>query len=143
MALVDLRVELSAYSHSFQIQVPQHSTVLNVKQEIRVKCPGAPREDGQRLIWRGRFLRDDEKVIEIWTVCHSNLPSACLLIFLCNSHPMIRASSISLSILLLGHRSPRLSPALSQLRHHTQLNDMCPNNNITTPLLPLLLHLSL
>ncbi|OCH90729.1 hypothetical protein OBBRIDRAFT_887520 [Obba rivulosa] len=66
MTLVDLRVELPAYSHSFQIHVQQESSIRDVKQEIARLCPGSPRPDGQRLIWRGRFLKDEERVAEIW-----------------------------------------------------------------------------
>jgi len=66
MSSIDLRVELPAFSQSFQIQVPLSSSVLNVKEEVKRKCPGAPQVEGQRLIWRGRFLKDDEKVTDIW-----------------------------------------------------------------------------
>lgn len=69
MSLVDLRIELPAFSHSFQIQVPSSSSILDVKQEIQRTCPGAPRVDGQRVIWRGRSLGDSEKVQDVWRVC--------------------------------------------------------------------------
>ena len=68
MALVDLRVEFAAASHSFQVQVPQDASILDVKHEIKTRCPGNPREDGQRVIWRGRLLEDDERVADIWKV---------------------------------------------------------------------------
>ncbi|CAL1701484.1 unnamed protein product [Somion occarium] len=67
MSLVDLRIELPAFSHSFQIQVPQSSSISDVKQEIQRTCPGAPRVEGQRVICRGRFLSDNEKLQDIWT----------------------------------------------------------------------------
>ncbi|KAK7695537.1 hypothetical protein QCA50_000173 [Cerrena zonata] len=67
MSLVDLRIELPAFSHSFQIQVPPSSSILDVKQEIQRTCPGAPRVDGQRVIWRGRFLGDEEKLQNVWS----------------------------------------------------------------------------
>jgi len=68
MSVVELRVELPSYSHSFIIQVPVSYTILDVKGEIFRACVGAPRADGQRIIWRGRLLRDDEKVEDIWKV---------------------------------------------------------------------------
>ncbi|KAI0722211.1 hypothetical protein C8T65DRAFT_628592 [Cerioporus squamosus] len=61
-----VRVELPAYSHSFEIQVPPSSTIRDVKHEIAKVCPGCPNPAGQRLIWRGRFLKDQEKVEEVW-----------------------------------------------------------------------------
>lgn len=80
MATVDLRVELPACSHSFQIQVISDWTIKDVKAQIHLACKGAPRVDGQRLIWRGRFLRDEEVVKDIWKVRlstpSSNLPSS-------------------------------------------------------------------
>ena len=63
-----IRVELPTYSHSFQISVPSIGTIDNVKREIEKTCAGNPRVHGQRLIWRGRFLGDDEKVLDIWKV---------------------------------------------------------------------------
>lgn len=69
MSLVELRVELPAYAHSFLIHVPSSCTILDVKQEIFQKCVGAPRVDGQRLIWRGRYLVDSEKLDELWKSC--------------------------------------------------------------------------
>ncbi|TFK92934.1 hypothetical protein K466DRAFT_643056 [Polyporus arcularius HHB13444] len=61
-----VRVELPAYSHSFEVQVPPSSTIRDVKHEIAKVCPGCPSPAGQRLIWRGRFLKDEEKVEEVW-----------------------------------------------------------------------------
>lgn len=66
MSLVELRVELPAYSHSFLIQVPSSSLIIDVKQEIFKSCVGAPRVEGQRVIWRGRHLVDNEKVEDLW-----------------------------------------------------------------------------
>ncbi|KAG6832941.1 hypothetical protein H0H92_004825 [Tricholoma furcatifolium] len=66
MSLVQVRVELPAYAHSFTIQVALNSTVGDVKQEIYNTCPGRPRVNGQRIIWRGRYLFDHEKVDELW-----------------------------------------------------------------------------
>jgi hypothetical protein len=68
MSFIQLRVEFPAYAQSFLVHVPHSSTVLDVKQEIFKACVGGPRPDGQRLIWRGRYLVDDEKVAELWKV---------------------------------------------------------------------------
>ncbi|TFK29348.1 hypothetical protein FA15DRAFT_610526 [Coprinopsis marcescibilis] len=66
MATVELRIELPAYSHSFRVFVSPSSTIHQVKQEISRTCPGQPHVDGQRLISKGRNLRDDEKIEELW-----------------------------------------------------------------------------
>ncbi|TCD66950.1 hypothetical protein EIP91_000728 [Steccherinum ochraceum] len=66
MSSLDLRVELPTQSLSFHVQVPPSSTIRHVKEQIQLVCPGAPRADGQRIIWRGRFLKDDESVQSIW-----------------------------------------------------------------------------
>ncbi|KDQ64709.1 hypothetical protein JAAARDRAFT_28354 [Jaapia argillacea MUCL 33604] len=66
MSTVSLKVELPAYSLSFHVEVPLSSSVLDIKHRIYTSCVGAPRVDGQRLIWRGRFLRDEERVQDIW-----------------------------------------------------------------------------
>jgi Ubiquitin family len=68
MSLVQLRVELPAYAHSFLVHVSPSCTILDVKQEIFKACIGGPRVEGQRLIWRGRYLVDSEKVDELWKV---------------------------------------------------------------------------
>ncbi|EEB87820.1 hypothetical protein MPER_14674, partial [Moniliophthora perniciosa FA553] len=66
MSLVQLRVELPTYAHSFTIQVPEICTIRDVKQEIYTTCPGAPQVSGQRIVWRGRYLSDEEKVEDLW-----------------------------------------------------------------------------
>ncbi|KAG9317608.1 hypothetical protein JVU11DRAFT_1817 [Chiua virens] len=63
---VVIRVELPAYSSSFDIQVFEGATVLDVKQAISTVCIGHPRPDGQRVIWRGRSLDEQEKISELW-----------------------------------------------------------------------------
>jgi hypothetical protein len=68
MSVVELRVELPSYSHSFIIQVPISFTILEVKREISRTCTGAPRVDGQRIICRGRVLQDEERVEDLWKV---------------------------------------------------------------------------
>lgn len=69
MSVVELRVELPAYSHSFLVQVSETSTISDLKAEIARICPGAPQVHGQRIIWRGRTLRDEENVSDLWKVC--------------------------------------------------------------------------
>ena len=68
MSSIELRVELPAYSYSFQIEVQTTWSIQAVKEEIKRVCPGSPQVDGQRVIWRGRFLRDDEQVKDVWKV---------------------------------------------------------------------------
>lgn len=65
---VVIHVELPAYSRSFDVQVPESATVLDVKQVISSVCVGHPRPEGQRVIWRGRYVDDQEKVSELWPV---------------------------------------------------------------------------
>ncbi|KAF7790894.1 hypothetical protein EIP86_001852 [Pleurotus ostreatoroseus] len=74
MSSLELRVELPTHSYSFRIQVQLSWTVLDVKDEIKRVCPGSPRVDGQRVIWRGRLLRDEELVMDIWkpTAAHAS-----------------------------------------------------------------------
>ena len=71
-----IRVELPTYSHSFQVSVPSIGSIDDVKREIEKVCTGNPRVHGQRLIWRGRFLGDDEKVLDIWKVRRPPQPAA-------------------------------------------------------------------
>ncbi|KAI0068916.1 hypothetical protein BV25DRAFT_1910650 [Artomyces pyxidatus] len=63
---ISLHVELPTFSHSFQVSVSSSATIVDVKHEIHKTCTGGPRVSGQRLIWRGRFLGDEEKVQDIW-----------------------------------------------------------------------------
>lgn len=65
-SLVAVRVELPTYSLSFSIQVHICATVLDVKHAISASCTGQPRVEGQRIIWRGRYLEDQEKISDIW-----------------------------------------------------------------------------
>ncbi|KAF8803663.1 hypothetical protein BYT27DRAFT_7109342 [Phlegmacium glaucopus] len=66
MSLVDLRVDLPAYARSLFLKVNASNSILQVKEEISRTCPGQPRPDGQRLIWRGRILADNETVDSLW-----------------------------------------------------------------------------
>ncbi|KDR83580.1 hypothetical protein GALMADRAFT_219401 [Galerina marginata CBS 339.88] len=66
MSLVDIHVDLPSYSRSFVVRVLPSSSVAVLKQEIHRTCPGQPRPEGQRLIWRGRVLADDENIENLW-----------------------------------------------------------------------------
>ncbi|KAJ7228795.1 hypothetical protein GGX14DRAFT_415069 [Mycena pura] len=66
MPLVEIRVELPAFSRTIDVRVPDTSSILDVKREIYRVCQGAPRVEGQRIIWRGRPLLDTETVQELW-----------------------------------------------------------------------------
>lgn len=77
MSLVQLRVELPAYAHSFLLHVPNSYTILDVKNEIHKACVGSPRVGGQRLVWRGRYLVDNEKVDDLWKVRSFKLSMHC------------------------------------------------------------------
>lgn len=68
MSNISLNVELPAHSHSFQVQVPESASIGNIKSEISKSCPGGPKVEGQRLVYAGRLLRDDEFIQDIWTV---------------------------------------------------------------------------
>lgn len=68
MSMVDICVDLPSYSSSLTVSVPSKSSIRDVKLEISKTCPGQPRLEGQRLIWRGRLLSDDENVDNIWIV---------------------------------------------------------------------------
>lgn len=65
MSLV-IRVELPTYSHSFQVSVSSTGTIDDLKHQIERDCPGNPRVHGQRLIWQGRVLSGDEKMLDVW-----------------------------------------------------------------------------
>ncbi|KAG2077568.1 hypothetical protein BDR04DRAFT_1088643 [Suillus decipiens] len=65
-SLVAVRVELPTYSLSFKIEVPISATVIDVKHAISASCAGQPHVGGQRIIWRGRYLADQEKISDIW-----------------------------------------------------------------------------
>ncbi|KAJ3991337.1 hypothetical protein F5050DRAFT_1581580 [Lentinula boryana] len=68
LSLTPVRVELPAYGYSFTVNLSssESSNVLAIKEAISLTCPGNPRIDGQRIIWRGRVLNDEEKVADLW-----------------------------------------------------------------------------
>lgn len=72
MSNISLKVELPAHAHSFQVQVAESASIANIKSEISKSCPGEPRVEGQRLIYAGRLLRDDEQIQDIWPVSPSH-----------------------------------------------------------------------
>lgn len=64
---IGIRVELPAYGYSFTVTTDLSSaTVLSLKYLISNTCPGAPQVEGQRIIWRGRVLGNEERVAELW-----------------------------------------------------------------------------
>lgn len=68
MSNISLKVELPGHSHSFQVQVPESASIENIKSEISKSCPGEPRVDGQRLVYAGRVLHNEELIQDIWPV---------------------------------------------------------------------------
>ncbi|KAF5369972.1 hypothetical protein D9758_001187 [Tetrapyrgos nigripes] len=66
MSIVQVRIELPTYAHSFLVSISSDANVLQLKQEISKSCAGAPRVDGQRIIWRGRYLSDSESLESLW-----------------------------------------------------------------------------
>ena len=111
-----VRVELPTYSHSFQVSVPSTGTINDVKREIETVCVGNPRVQGQRLIWRGRFLGDDEKVLDIWKVrwpCWLGFP---LMVFImADSRQMMCRLCIFQSTHQLGPAHPLALPQLRSI----------------------------
>ncbi|KZV69835.1 hypothetical protein PENSPDRAFT_685979 [Peniophora sp. CONT] len=67
MSARTFRVELPTHNHSFVVEIAPESCVHDLKAEIERVCPGQPRVDAQRIIWRGRLLADHEKVADIRT----------------------------------------------------------------------------
>ncbi|KAG2158818.1 uncharacterized protein EDB93DRAFT_423847 [Suillus bovinus] len=77
-SLVTVRIELPTYSLSFTIEVSISATVLDVKHAISASCPGQPRVEGQRIIWRGRYLGDQEKISDIWKMSNASSIYQCI-----------------------------------------------------------------
>jgi hypothetical protein len=63
---VRIRVELPSHSHVFNMTVAEATLISGVKSMIESQCSGSPRVDGQRLIYRGRILQDNEIVKDVW-----------------------------------------------------------------------------
>jgi hypothetical protein len=66
----ELQVLLPSISNSFSLnlRVPLSGTVQDVKRSISEQCPGNPKATGQRIIWKGRVVEDEEVVGDIWKV---------------------------------------------------------------------------
>ena len=136
MSLVDIRVDLPSYSRSFFISVSSGASVRQVKQEIYKTCPGQPRPEGQRLVWRGRLLSDDESVEILWKV--SWLLLSPKIFILTVSSPILR-SSILLFTRPLGllcrqkylrpnhHRLPQHLPFLTLITAKPTIPSRWPN----------------
>lgn len=65
---LNILVEVPQYSLTVNVQVRPNDTISDLKQEISTACPGNPRVEGQRLISKGRILKDTEKIDSIWVV---------------------------------------------------------------------------
>ncbi|EUC59008.1 transmembrane protein, putative [Rhizoctonia solani AG-3 Rhs1AP] len=48
------------------LAVPARARVADLKTAIAEQCPGQPRPNGQRIIWKGRVVVDEEVVGDIW-----------------------------------------------------------------------------
>ncbi|KAJ3575172.1 hypothetical protein NP233_g1292 [Leucocoprinus birnbaumii] len=133
MSIVQLRIELPTYAHSFSIQVPEDCTILDVKTEISRICPGRPRVDGQKLIWRGRFLADHEKIETIW-----KSPSEPRIMHL-SVHPSAWISgppAVQLNSNLSTHLPSRPTPTSTTSPHSPPMLAPTPPSTLTAKKLP-------
>ncbi|CAE6437525.1 unnamed protein product [Rhizoctonia solani] len=48
------------------VAVPAGARVADLKTVIAEQCPGQPKPNGQRIIWKGRIVVDEEVVGDIW-----------------------------------------------------------------------------
>lgn len=116
MSFVDIRVDLPSYSHTFTVKVPSSSSVSQLKQQIHQSCPGQPRPNGQRLIWRGRVLTDNENIESLWKVITAWLTEGTYYLTVYILYRLTPGLYISLFTHQLGHRplpkfhSPLLIP---------------------------------
>lgn len=60
-----ITVVLPSQSITLRLNVTAATTVQQLKKLIQDECPGKPAPTGQRLIWKGRFLRDEETLDEV------------------------------------------------------------------------------
>lgn len=115
MSFVDIRVDLPSYSHTFTVKVPSSCSVSQLKQQIHQSCPGQPRPDGQRLIWRGRVLTDSENIESLWMVSATRSTERVCYLTMHIMHRPTPGLCISLFTHQLGHRlllklhNPRLN----------------------------------
>ncbi|KAG9127485.1 hypothetical protein FRC07_013163 [Ceratobasidium sp. 392] len=52
------------------LAVPPGAKVADLKTAIAERCPGQPKPNGQRIIWNGRIVVDEEVVGDIWKPGH-------------------------------------------------------------------------
>ncbi|ELU40863.1 hypothetical protein AG1IA_05116 [Rhizoctonia solani AG-1 IA] len=52
------------------LAVPAGARVADLKTVIAEQCPGQPKPNGQRIIWKGRIVVDEEVVGDIWKPGH-------------------------------------------------------------------------
>ncbi|QRW04646.1 hypothetical protein RhiLY_03645 [Ceratobasidium sp. AG-Ba] len=52
------------------LAVPPGAKVADLKTAIAEQCPGQPKPNGQRIIWNGRIVVDEEVVGDIWKPGH-------------------------------------------------------------------------
>ncbi|KAG8790231.1 hypothetical protein FRC12_012437 [Ceratobasidium sp. 428] len=48
------------------LAVPPGAKVADLKTAIAERCPGQPKPNGQRIIWNGRIVVDEEVIGDIW-----------------------------------------------------------------------------
>ncbi|KAJ4472346.1 hypothetical protein J3R30DRAFT_3298632 [Lentinula aciculospora] len=72
---IPILIELPAYGYTFTVILPssEANNVLSIKEAIFRTCPGNPRVDGQRIIWRGRVLDNVETVADLWPESNDDL----------------------------------------------------------------------
>ncbi|KAG9019008.1 hypothetical protein FRB90_007388 [Tulasnella sp. 427] len=60
-----ITVILPSRSITFKVPINPSATVNDLKNVIHDSCPGRPAQSGQRIIWKGRFLKDEEVVEDV------------------------------------------------------------------------------
>ena len=75
---IAITIELPQIAHTFSITVAPGATIRDVKDAVSQECEGRPRAEGQRLIAKGRVLRDEERVEELWLVCSFAFLTSCI-----------------------------------------------------------------
>ncbi|KAG8916096.1 hypothetical protein FRC01_003376, partial [Tulasnella sp. 417] len=60
-----ITVILPSQSITFKVPINPSATVNDLKNVIHNSCPGRPAQSGQRIIWKGRFLKDEEVVEDV------------------------------------------------------------------------------
>lgn len=59
------KLDTALYPAPEQVEVTRSTTVRALKQQLESSIEGEPAADGQVLIWRGRRLKDDERLGEV------------------------------------------------------------------------------